>query len=140
MGYRRTGTTFNLHFEDPALNGLEVKVRSLSIGKLLELSELASLADGDELTPDDLKRIDPLFTTLADSLVGWNYEDENGDPIPATLESIKGEELGFVLQIVTAWMNAVASVSGPLANGSTGGGPSPAPLLPMVALSPSLAS
>lgn len=139
MGYRRQKTVHKLVFDDTQgdLAGLEVRLHSLSVGALLDLSQLA---DGARSQQQDAER---LFTEFANSLISWNLEDEVPDdtgvgvrPVPATLDGVRSCDLDFVLRLVDAWMTAVAGVPAPLVGGSTSGGPSPEPSIPMVPLSP----
>ena len=122
MGFRHQAKTFLLTFDDPELQGLEVRCSSLSIG---------------ELNDDDIK----LFESFANHLISWNLEDENGDPIPTTLKAIEDyPDIDFVTSMANAWMNAVIGIDDELGKGSPSGEPFPEGSLPMEPLSSSLAS
>src|SRR4249920_2824864 len=113
MGYRHEPKTYLLTFDDPALNGLEVRCGSLSIG---------------ELNDDDIK----LFESFAKHLISCNLEDEDGQPIPTTLEAIEDyPDVDFITTMATAWMNAVVSVDDELGKGSPSGNTFPEGSLPM---------
>ena len=123
MGFRHEPKTFSLVFDDPDLEGLEVKARSLSIG---------------ELNDDDIQ----VFESFAKALVSWNLEDEDGNPLPPTLEIIQSyPDLGFMSALSNAWLNAVMGVNQELGKGSGSGEPSLVEsTLPMEPLSLSRAS
>lgn len=139
MGYRRERTVHKLRFDETQgdLAGLEVKLYSLSVGQMLDLSRLA---DGARQQTGDANM---MFTQFAESLVGWNLEDEVPDatgvgarPVPPTLDGVRSCDLDFILRLVHAWMDAIAGVSAPLAGRSNSGPPFPEGSLPMEPLSP----
>jgi len=122
MGFRHEPKTFRLVFDDPALEGLEVKARSLSIG---------------ELHDPDIR----VFESFAKALVSWNLEDENGNPLPATLETIEAyPDVDFMTGLTSAWMDAVTGVDKRLGKGSPSGEQSLEGSIPMETLLPSQAS
>src|SRR5215510_14389149 len=113
------------------MEGLEVRARSITTGKLLALSRLRA----PTLTAED---VEELFMALADALVDWNLEDENGNPVPATVEGLYAQDLDFAQRIVWAWIDAVSGVDAPLEPSSPSGGPFPEASIPMEPLSVSL--
>ena len=122
MGFKHQAKVYRLVFDDPELEGLEVRARSLSIA---------------EARDDDRKVLD----SFADALVSWNLEDENGQPLPATLETLETyPDVDFMNLIMDTWMTAVAGVDEELGKDSSSGEQSPEASLPMEPLSPSLAS
>ena len=140
MGYVRKRRVYRLRFEDEELDGLVVKVRSASVGRLLEFMRfLAGLSD-DDLIADDVEKFAGLFESFAEVLEEWNLEDEDGRPVPATLEGVRTQDADFVMDIMRVWFQAVTQPPGPLPATSSAGGPSAAPPLPMEPLSPSRAS
>lgn len=118
---------YKLVFQDEALAGVEITVRSLTSGQLIELQE--SGASHEKLTK-----------MLAEQLVSWNVEDEDGTPVPATLDGIRSLDLGFNKTVIDVWTDAVMGVKAPLPQSSNGGHPSVEQSIPMDALSESLAS
>jgi hypothetical protein len=146
--YTRQRKVYKLVFEDPEMEGLVVKARSVPLGTLLELVDLASVVDErtTSLSGDEAAALRGLFSGFAQALVTWNLEqpvldeagDETGDsePVPATLDGLYGQDMDFVLVVVKAWMDAMASVAGPLGQRSPGGEPSPVASLPMEPVSP----
>ena len=112
MGYKRQIKVFKLKFEDPEMDGLVVRVRSVKLGKLMKLVRAMDL-DTEKMTAEDLNLIDDVFQTFAGAIVDWNLEDEKDQPVPTTLEGIYEQELDFVMEIVAAWVDALTGVECP---------------------------
>jgi hypothetical protein len=134
MGYIRERKVYRLRFEDPEMEGLVVQARSAPVGQFIGLAKLAN--PGTTVRPEDMEQVDELFRSFAGCLVDWNLEDEQGTPVPATLEGLYTQEIDFILQIIFAWIEAVAGVAGPLGQPSSDGGRSLEQSIPMEALSP----
>jgi hypothetical protein len=133
MGFRREPRKYLLRFEDPDLEGFEIVMKSLSVEEFLKLTGYFTAYQqetGNEAA-------EALLGMFAKSIDRWNLEDENGAYVPATLEGVQGQELAFIMQILTAWMESMAGVPAPLPDGSNGSAPYPAASLPMEPLSPS---
>lgn len=139
MGYKRPSTIYKLNFTDPDMEGLEVEARSLPLGKLMSVIKLAEAASGSDGVRD-VEAADELFSVFCTALVRWNLEDEDGTPVPQTLDGLYTQDFGFALAIVIAWIDAIAGVSGPLDSSSDDGKRFPAVSIPMETLSPSRAS
>lgn len=137
MGYRREPKIYRLQFADDEFNGLEVMVRSLPVGEFLALARLQVAIDQEN---PDVEVIEKLFRTFQSKLIGWNLEDDDGAKVPATMAGLYSQDLDFVLQIITAWVNAMGGVSPDLGKGSTSGESSLVGAIPTEALSPSLQS
>lgn len=105
MTFRKEPTAYKLVFEK--YEGFEVVVKSLSIDSLLKLMALASDFDESKGAEQTLE----LLSTFANCLIGWNLEDENGKPVPATLKGVRSQELTFIIEIITEWMNVLSKVS-----------------------------
>ena len=131
MGYRPTRTTYVLDFGD-RYDGLEVKVRAGTLGNMLRIQTLS--AKGEEMGEAETEE---MFVRFASLLAGWNIEDDDGTPVPATLDGLKGLEPGLAMEIMRAAGAAIGGVAAPLENGSADGGPSAVESLPTVPLSPS---
>lgn len=117
MGYQRS--TLKLVFEDPQFKGLEVRMRRLPIGDLFGVTELAEL---DEKDPVAMKQQFYHLTNMVGAgLLSWNLEDDQGQPIPATAEGLRSQDIEFVMGIVTAWTEAASSVRPPLSRHSNSG-------------------
>lgn len=155
MGYVRKATIYRLVFEDPELAGLEVRVKSMTTGQLMDLTRAASHLAGrvggevrvEDLAPEDLAALDMMFGALADALASWNLEDcplgdcpgpdcgERHEPVPATLAGVRAQETPLTLRLVNEWMRAAGGVSAPLVGRSTSGATFPEASLPMEPLS-----
>ena len=107
MGFKRERRIYNLIFDDPEFNGLEVKVRSIPIRELRHLMSLDTEAS-DRI--ERAKAIDTLMQSFAGALVSWNMEDDNGRPLPTSLEYIESEDVDFIMMIVGQWLQVIARV------------------------------
>jgi hypothetical protein len=141
VGFQRQGRIYRLVWPEGHENhGLEVRVRALSIDDLSRIGGMAELDLSRDNGPEALGALDDMLALFASKLVGWNIDDDQGEPVPATLAGVKAQDLDFVLELVDAWMTAAAGVAPPLSESSTGGGTPLAASIPMEPLSPSLAS
>lgn len=140
MGYRRERKVYQLRFADEDMAGLVVRARSVPLGQFMDLTAMAGGAGDGKVSADDIKGVIGLFAGFAEALIDWNIEDEDGTPVPATLEGVRSQDADFMLAVVMAWLEAIGDVSAPLGRTSSGGGPSLEASIPMVPLSPSLAS
>lgn len=121
MGYRKERTLYKLVFPDH--DGLTVRARSVELGKFLAMTELAE--------KDDTASIRAMIECFAEALHDWNLETEEGEPVPATLEGVLGQELDFVLTIIDVWMDAIGGVDPALKAPLNGGPTSLVASLPM---------
>ena len=137
--FRPEKTVYNLKFEG-GLEGLDVKATALPLGDFLEINELAIMV-GQETDPEKLvEKTDLLFRRFAEHLIEWNVDDDNDEPVPATFEGVKTQELPFVQEVIRAWMDAIASIPKTQQNDSNGSGTLEVPPLAMEPLSASLPS
>lgn len=160
MGYRRAKPIYVLKFDDPELEGLEVRAKGASIGQLMKLMDLARFASGEKFQISDTRELDGLFELFASKLISWNLEDEDGTPVTFEPQMIKDppdttkfrletdaeakarvlrdQDMEFALDLVLAWIGAVIGVSAPLDQPSTDGTPLEVASIPMETLSPNL--
>jgi len=134
-GYKAKIRTLHIRFEaGHEHHGAEARVRGMSYGEWESATGLDG-GEGDGNGADSVKR-------FANHLVSWNLEDEDGKPIPPTLEAIKTIDHSLVGALNNAWIQAVVGVhdADPLPETSPSGEPSLVESVPMEALSPSLAS
>lgn len=117
MGYKHQKKIYNLIFQDEEFNGLEVKATSLSLGRMLKIADL-SLNNNDTVNAADTRE---LFETFSKALVSWNLEDEDGNPVPTTLDGILSQDQDLIMKVIEAWSTAVAGVSPPLNQQSSAG-------------------
>jgi hypothetical protein len=132
-GYKRKSKNYVLAFEDPEMDGLEVKVKSLSVGKVREFLAKSRANEVD---------VDGTFDDFEKALLSWNLLDDDDQPVPTNREGIDGQDVDFIMAIVTAWMETITGVpdADPLDGRSNSGEPSLVASLPMVPLSASQAS
>jgi hypothetical protein len=144
MGFTPRSTIYTLLFEGTDYEGLEVRMRATKLGALFDAGDLLAIGDrvGIDVAPTaaEMGQITSQFEDLADHLVSWNIEDEDGRPVPANLEGMKTQELPLIVRIVKAWQQAMGDVAPPLPNSSSSGRPPDALYMPMEALAGSLAS
>ena len=132
MGYRPQRKVYVLDFGDK-YDGLEVKVRAGTLGQLLGLQRLS----GEDLTPDQL---DELFAKFVELLKAWNIEDDDGFPVPETIEGLYSLDPELARDIIDVAARVLGGVPDPLPAGSADGAPSVVASLPTEPLSPSLSS
>ena len=123
MGCKRVPKHYKLKFADGDYEGLEVTMRSVSIGEMRALQGTS----GEEGGGDGFDR---MVTLVASHLVAWNREDEHGNALPPTLESLEDEEPSLINLIIDRWTDAVAGVSAPLEQPSNSGASAPVDKLP----------
>lgn len=126
MGFRPKNKVYRLIWaEDHDLHGFEVQARAMRLGEMLSMVSVVAAAK------DEVGDFEGLVDQFAKVLVSWNWEDEGGDPVPATAEGLRTLETPDFFALLDAYINAGVGVSGPLPNGSPSGRPSPAELPPM---------
>jgi hypothetical protein len=130
MGYKIQKTLYKLKFQDNKYDGLEVTVKSVPLGTLIDIQESGAL--------DGKAGLVKTCELLANNITEWNVEDEDGNPIGHALSDLLDMESDFIIDVVGAWTNAMVSVSAPLPNGSKNGGNTAELNLPMETLSTNL--
>ena len=88
---------------------------------LRKFERLGSLAE------DSLEEIDAALVEFGNTfLTSWNV-DRRGEPVPANGEGLASLPAMFQFSVLKAWLNGIggAGLSGPLADASPGGEPSP---------------
>lgn len=129
MGYVPKKKTYRLQFEGDEYDGLEVRMHGLSTGQYMDLFQLKEDAE------EDGESRHQLFELMADRLVSWNVEHEDGSPVPATLDGVREQDLPFTMAIIDAWQQAIAGAPAPLPQGSPAGEPSLVASIPTETLS-----
>jgi hypothetical protein len=111
-GYRRQRKAYRLKFEQ--YPGLEVMAESVSVRQLLRVMRMA-----DELgaSPTE-EQVTGLFGVFAERVRSWTLLDEDGEPVPPGLDALLDEDFEFALTLVLAWVQAISSVTAPLATTS----------------------
>lgn len=127
MGYRKVPTIHTLEF-DGDLDGLVVRAKSISFGKVRRLVEL--MDDDDK----DAEAMAEIVARLVDAVVSWNLEGEDGTPVPLSVESVEDLEFSDVIVIVNKWLDSITGPSGELGKDSSSGAQFPGRPLTMEAL------
>ena len=99
-------------FEDELYQGAEVVViLSVPLGVSMSLREQA---DSDDPTT--------IYATFVQhGLKEWNLEDEDGKPVPMTVEGLETLPTDFVLFVLDQWTQQIGKVPVPLWARSNGG-------------------
>lgn len=137
-GYRRP--LYKLRFADPQFEGLEVVCRGASVGVVTDLVRLADMDVGKAVESGDLSVFAELNGAFAKVLVRWNYEDEEGVPVPPTVDGVGQMDMMMLQGVVMAYIESVVAVRGPLGPTLSDGAPSVEASLPMEPLPESLSS
>ncbi len=133
MGFR--APTYLLVWpEGSPLAGLEIRMRSISLGVVRELTRFQALDVSGEVTEDDMAVIVGVASTLAGLVSSWNIEDDDGNPVPVTAETVAGLDLGILFAAIGQLLDKVVSIGAPLGTPSTGGASPVAPSIPMETL------
>jgi hypothetical protein len=126
---------------DHELHGLEVTTTGMSIARYRKMTGLsAQMKPGD--TDSQVAVAEQLCDEFARCLTAWNLEEDDGTPVPATRDGIAGQDMDFVLGLISSWTTAVAGVGAdtPLPGNSSDGDRALEASLPMEPLSLSQAS
>jgi hypothetical protein len=144
VGFTPEKTIYKLVFDDPRLNGLEVRARKANMGDILyfgRAEEIAQEMAGGQLSDvEAAEKLREMYERFANIVVDWNVEDDDGEPVPISVDGFLSQEQDFLNMIIAAWMRAGTAVPVPLAQPSSDGDPSLVASIPMETLSPSLAS
>ena len=140
MSYRKKPQVFTLTWDaDSAYPGLTVRVRSVPVGEVTDLAGALYKVTSQGIAAAS-GAMGTAMAMLAGHLVSWDLEEEDGTPVPVTLDAVRAQDLDLILAVLAEWMGAIAGVAPPLPQGSNGGGTFPELSLPMEPLSPSLSS
>ena len=122
---------YHLVFEDPKYAGLEVTMRGMDTGSMLNLLALAGSVDVNNLDKANITShagpLGDILNMVASNVIAWNVQtlhDGQVVDVPPTREGVLRQPVTMVMDIVYAWTSAM-SVSGPLGEPSTNGAPSP---------------
>lgn len=126
MGYRKIPTIYTLSFADPDYEGLEVRLKSVRLGRLRKMLKLSDEGNAEGF--------DEIVDLLVENLVSWNLENEDGVPVPATREGLDAQEIRFVMDIFSTWVNGMTGTDEELGKGFGSGEISPVALPTMEAL------
>lgn len=120
MGFTPERTVYKLNFEGTHLDGLLVRMGSLTVAeynKMMALGQASTVAEAMEAN----QWIADLFLA---KLIEWNLEDKDHNPVPATQEGLDTQERPVINAIITAWQGAMINIPAPLPSASENGGTS----------------
>jgi hypothetical protein len=113
MGFKYEPRLTKITFpEGDELHGLELRVKSVPLGKFFEI---AKMRDNMEESAEEV------FGLFSSSIVDWNLEDDEGNKVPSNVEGILDLDSNFSLKLLDFWMRAIVTVPAPLLNSSNGG-------------------
>jgi hypothetical protein len=117
--------------EDSEFHGLEVRVRRLSIGALLEIAEMET----GTTEANAVERLDKLVTKVSKMIVSWNLLDDDGEQVPTTPDGIKTGDEQLLYAIISTTTDLMVGAKPPLPQPSTDGEQSLEASIPMETLS-----
>lgn len=109
MGFRPKPKRYRLKFADEDYEGLEVTMRSVTVG---EWTDMMAPASSDPKERAEANR--QVMELFADRIVSWNLEDEHGKEVPTTVDAIMQQDRDVISTIVTSWQLMIVGVD-PLA-------------------------
>lgn len=114
MGFRPKQVTYNLKFEDPDLDGLEVKAKPVTLEQFFSVLELAKFKDMSQadVTEEDIEKFKDVFLALDNLIASWNIDRPDGTPLPIT--EARTLEFGLAFKILMAVFDALVGVDVPL--------------------------
>lgn len=133
MTYVRKRRVVELDFSryDDEYTDLIVKARSISMGDLLRLSELMGAKVFGLIKTENIEKAHELLGLFAKALVEWNVLDDDGSPVPTTVDGLLSLDDDFNHDLIEAWLLALTAVPPPLEKPSPDGDPSLEQSMPM---------
>lgn len=120
-GFQVPRTTYKLVFDDDAYAGLEIKVRGTTLDELFALDEATEALNTAKTLDEGVAAIRARNGLFVEKVIGWNLE-EDGQPVPVSVEALGTFESAFTTLIVATWRRAAAGVvPAPLVQPSTDG-------------------
>jgi hypothetical protein len=126
MGFRKVPTIYTLEFKNPLYKGLEIRMKSISFGKVRKL--ISATEDASD------ENFEELLVSVENGIVSWNLEDENDQPVPANAEGLADQDFEFVMDVIMAWLDCMTGISDDLGKGSSSGPQFPGQPVTMEAL------
>lgn len=130
QGFRNRRSYLLEFAEGHQYHGLQARTRPATLGAVIEMERYAETERAERSLID-------IFRPFADVLVWWNVEDDDGTPVPATLDGMLTQDSEMMAELVHAWQRATTRVSAPKEQKSTDGSQSVEALIPMEPLSES---
>jgi hypothetical protein len=123
VGYTPKRTVYRLRF-DGEYQGLEVRVRSLTLGESMDIQPKINVYR-IPVTTEHAAQWQEAVDALVDHLMGWNVQGDDGRPVEPSREAVTDLETALVFTILREWSNAMIGYEPPDAPPAEGG---PAPL------------
>lgn len=139
MGFTPKKTIYRLDFEGTDLDGLEVRMRGGKLASAFATAGLVGVTEANA-TAADVQLLLSQYEELADHIIEWNLEDDEGNPVAPGLEGLQSLEIRYVKMIGDAWQRAQVDVPGPLPQPSSSGQLPDVLSVPMAPIPASLAS
>lgn len=121
MGFKKVPTIHTLTFEGTEYEGLEVRMKSTSVGKMRSMLTLLGGSDDEGDEGSSLAFVDSVIDMLVEYMVSWNMEEEDGTPIPADAEGLSDQELPFLLMLSERYLDQLTGPGPELGKGSPAG-------------------
>lgn len=109
MGWKRK----TLHLTFPDQPGLEVYARSLSVGKAIGLMRNFGELDVSNLASWTEEQAAEMFGPFVKRVVSWTLEEDDGTPLPVTVEAFVDWDVDDAFLIFLAWIQKATSVMVP---------------------------
>lgn len=109
MGKRRATNTYRLAFDEsnPVTAGLEIVCRKPTLDQLFEIAQMGDIKLSEALSREGIIRIRNLCGAFPERIIEWNYQDEDGNPLPPTFEVFAAEDYTFQLPVINAWIDLI---------------------------------
>ena len=106
-------TEYVLRWADGPFAGLVIRMRKPTAAGHVDLGMTARRPNPTELpsTPEMADAVYRLFRAFAGALLEWNLLDR-GEPVPATLEGLLGQEYDHAVEMTCAWLDHVGAAAG----------------------------
>jgi len=118
MGFKFPSTIYRLDFEGTELEGLEVRMRGGKLRQAFATVQLVGVTE-ENVTAADAALALEQYQDLADHIVEWNAEDDEGNPVAPDLEGLQSQETRHVQMIAAAWQRAQVDIPAPLPHASS---------------------
>lgn len=107
MGFKRKQRVYRLEFAVGPLAGFEVQTRVPRLDQVEAIGELANVKVVGTPTSEDISKLRKFCEAMAECIVEWNLEDEDGTPIPCTKGNLLAQDLEFLMPLAAGWMQAI---------------------------------
>lgn len=118
MGFKFPSTIYRLDFEGTELEGLEVRMRGGKLRQAFATVQLVGVTEANVTAADAALALEQ-YQDLADHIVEWNAEDDDGNPVAPDLEGLQSQETRHVQMIAAAWQRAQVDIPAPLPRASS---------------------